>query len=129
MGYRCSHLYPVLLYSYGDIQFFAARGRHDDVIKFKMAMVNFQSYYASIDIPYTQFGLFLLPKRRLMHSLYYFIPKSSARGAILLQLVQMHIYATKIVSKCYYLHFDILQALSAEKKYFFGLDDVIKTPL
>ena len=38
-------------------------------------------------------------------------------GTIITQLVQMHIiYATKIVSKCYYLNFDILQALSAEKK-------------
>ena len=63
-----SHLYQILLYSYGVIQFFAARGRHDDVIRSKMAMVNFHSYYASIDIPYTQLGLFLLPKRRLMHS-------------------------------------------------------------
>ena len=57
------HLYPVLLYSYAVIQFFAARGRHDDVIRFKMAMVNFQSYYASIDIPYTQFGLFFATKK------------------------------------------------------------------
>ena len=58
-----SHLYPVLLYSYGVIRFFAARRRHDDAIRFKMAMVNLQSYYASIDIPYTQFGLIFATKK------------------------------------------------------------------
>ena len=44
-----------LLYSYSVIRFFAARGHHDDVIKFKMAMVNSLCHYTSIDILYILF--------------------------------------------------------------------------